>query len=118
MDFTTILILGTLGYLLWRFFKWWERATDPFAHSPVSQEPSYYTRYEVKPASTTEYHLNGKIKSIDDGKTITYFDEEGNFIGENHFIEAGFYNIIYQFSDLSIGSYYFEVTESLKTGNI
>lgn len=80
MDFTTILILGTLGYLLWRFFKWWERATDPFAHSPVSQEPSYYTRYEVKPASTTEYHLNGKIKSIDDGKTITYFDEEGNFV--------------------------------------
>lgn len=40
------------------------------------------------------------------------FDEAGEFIGENYFVDAGFYNVIYQFSDLSIGSYYVEVTEA------
>ncbi|AEA42626.1 hypothetical protein [Fluviicola taffensis] len=37
------------------------------------------------------------------------FDNRGRFIGANYPVPAGFYTVIYQYSDLSIASYYVEV---------
>lgn len=67
------------------------------------------------PENVTQMTIKKQSGASSDDIVLRYdniFDEEGNFIGENHFIESGFYNVVYQFSDLSIGSYYFEVTES------
>lgn len=40
------------------------------------------------------------------------FDDAGNFRGINHLVPAGFYNVLYQYEDLSIGSYFVEVTQT------
>jgi hypothetical protein len=49
-------------------------------------------------------------------ENASLFNEQGNFVGPNYTIPAGFYSIMYQYEDLSLAAYYVEVPTT--TGSV